>query len=67
MIYDKMSPQTLTCLRLTASCNKATTSSPSTPEHLNPLDHLTSRPTARPSCRQAKENVKPKGKDFFSR
>jgi len=38
-----------TLLRLIASCNNETTSSPSTPEHLNPFDHVTSRPIARPS------------------
>jgi len=42
-----------------AFCNSLTTSLPSTPEHLKFLLQLISRPTARPSCLHANENVKP--------
>ena len=46
-----------------ASCNSCTTSSFSTPSHLNPFVHRTSRPQASPSCLHGNENVKPRGND----
>ena len=44
-----------------ASESSFTTSSPSTPEQLNPLVHLTNLPRAKPSCSHGNENVKPSG------
>lgn len=44
-----------------ASLSNCTTSSPTTPEQLNPLVHLTSKPLVSPSCNSGKENVNPSG------
>lgn len=52
----------LTVLLLSASCNSAQMSSPTTPSHRNPFVHLESLALARPSCLQGNEKVKPRGR-----
>jgi len=56
----------LTCLCFIAFCKSRTTSSPSTPEHLNPFVHVTRRALVSPSWKHGKENVKPSGSCSFS-
>ena len=48
--------------RSMAACKCSTTSSPSTPEQLNPFVHFTRLAFARPFWAHGKENVNPRGK-----
>lgn len=50
-----------------ASCKSVTISSPSTPEHLKPLVHVTSRDLLSPSWLHGNENVNPMGSGSFSK
>ena len=47
-----------------ASCSSLTISFPSTPSHLKPFVQFVSTALSKPSCRQGKENVKPRGRSL---
>lgn len=53
--------ETHTPRRDMAACKSSPTSTPSTPEHLNPLVQPVSLALANPSCLQGKLNVNPRG------